>query len=341
MAIIGMLFALYLSSHTESPYAAPLMVGAWIIPLWSMIFLHTAIGRVFGKIMTAYAPPRVLKPALLVVFGAVYISTGRVLTGTALLSGTIIVLLIVLTIQWISLDKHPRMHIIHAVVPATHNWQWFQVALNVLVVSGMFLLLQQTNTLLLGIFLPPEQVALYSAAAKTTQIMHMPATAVGAYAVPMFAALYARKEMNGLQSVLSKTVAWSFWPSALAAAILCAGAPFFLGFFGPAFKMAAPAVVILTRGGLISAGGGPVLMLMQVTGYQRDAVRVIAASTLTGIFLSIIGIYTLGITGAALATVFTSGLWVLWLNALVRKKIKVYPSILHQFRKRGPNTALP
>ena len=310
------MIAVFLFTYNKSPYAVPLAVGACSIPLWSLICLHTAMGRVFEKIMTAYAPPRILKPVLLMLFGALYVSTGRMLTGVALLGGTIIVLTGVLAIQWLSLGRSPKIHRIRMAAPALHTREWFRVAFSVLVVSGVFIMLQQTSTLLLGFFLAPDQVALYSAAAKTTQLMGMPALAMGAYAVPMFAALYAREDVQGLQAVLRRTVIWSFWPSVLGAVILSAGATFFLSLFGPAFEAAAPAVIVLAIGGLINAGGGPVLMLMQVTGHQREAAGVIGSSALAGLFFSIAGIYFLGITGAALATVLTSALWVTRLNLM-------------------------
>ena len=336
-AAIATLFALFLYLYSGSIYAAPLAVGAWIIPLWSMVYLHTAMGRVFEKIVIAYAPPRVLKPLLLMMFGAIYISTGRALTGTALLCGTIISLIVVLGIQWLSLEKHPISAQIRKTAFSKHTREWFQVAFNVLLVSGVFIVLQQTNTLLLGIFLAPDQVALYSAAAKTTQLMNMPALAMSAYAVPMFAILYAQKDLSGLQKVLSRTVAWSFWPSVIGAVVLAAGASFFLGLFGSAFKAATPAVIVLALGALVIAGGGPVLMLLQVTGYQAEAARVIAISASVGFLFSIAGIYFLGITGAALATVATSVLWVTWLNWLAGAKIGVYPSVLYTLKKQKPS----
>ena len=333
IAILGTIISVFLFNCKKSPYAVPLAVGVWSIPLWSLIYLHTAMGRVFERILTAYAPPRIIKPALLMLFGALYVSTGRLLTGVALLAGTIIVLTGVLAIQWLSLARDPKIHRIRAAAPEMHTREWFRVAFNVLVVSGVFILLQQTNTLLLGFFLAPDQVALYSAAAKTTQLMGMPALAMSAYAVPMFAALYARKDVQGLQAVLRRTVIWSFWPSVLGAVMLSAGASFFLGLFGPAFKAAAPAVIVLALGGLVNAGGGAVLMLMQVTGHQREAAGVIGSSALAGFFFSIAGIYFFGITGAALATVLTSALWVTRLNLMACNKIGVHPSILHTFTK--------
>ncbi len=333
MAILCVILAFFIESYKSTPYAEPLLAGAWMIPLWALIYLHTAMSRAFKSVAVAYGPPRVLKPAMLLGFAFLYISTDRQLTGTALLAGSVIVLILVLLLQWGSLTRLLPYQI-KRIKPELRTRQWLRVSLSVLAVAAFFIVLQQTSTLIIGIWLDPEQVGLYSAAAKTTQLMNMPSLAMAALSVPLFSSLHARGDLHGLQEMLSKTVSWAFWPSVMGAVILIAASRFFLGLFGPEFTAAQPAAIILILGGLVTAGGGPVLSLMQVTGRQRQAAFVIGSSALAGIVLNIAGIYFFGITGGAGASVITTVLWIIRLNLLSIKTIGVHPSICYALAKK-------
>lgn len=332
MALLGSCLAFYLYTYNLSPYAVPLAVGVWMIPLWALVYLHTAMGRAFQKVAISYIPPRVLKPIMLVLFAFLFVSTGRELTGASLLAGSGISLSVILLIQWRCLSKTPSPRKADAETKYRTR-EWLQVSLGVLMITGVFLLLQQTNTLIIGFWLPPDQVGIYNAAAKTTQLMDMPGMAMAALSVPLFSSLFAKGDRRELQALLSKVVRWSFWPSVFGAVLLIRFSDFFLGLFGPGFVAARPAAVILIFGGLISAAGGPVLLLLQVTGKHFEAAIAVGCSAASGIVLSLTGIYFFGIAGAAWATVLTTLTWVIWLNFLAIKLLGVSPSILYALTK--------
>jgi O-antigen/teichoic acid export membrane protein len=270
---------------------------------------------------------------MLVGFAFLYVLTGQQLTSTVLLVGSAIVLSLVLLLQWCLLGRELPSQI-KTVKPELKTREWLRFSLSALTVTGVFVVLQETSMLVIGIWLAPEQVGLYSAAAKTIQLMNMPSMAMGALSVPMFSSLHAREDRHGLQEMLFKTVSWSFCLSVIGAVILVSQSGFFLGLFGPEFIAAQPALIILVIGGLVTAGGGPLRALMQVTGHQRQTAFVIGYSALAGIVLSIIGVYLFGITGAAAATAITTALWVTRLNMLSIKTLGVHSSIFYALGKR-------
>jgi O-antigen/teichoic acid export membrane protein len=176
-----------------------------------------------------------------------------------------------------------------------------------------------------GIFLKPQDVAIYSAAAATSGLVTFPLYAVSALSAPKFAALHAQQRQFDLQALVADVVRWTFWPSLAIALILIAFGPIVLRLFGPGFEQGYVALLILTLGQLVNAFAGPVASLLNMTGHQVVTARVLSASA---IFCVAFGLAFTRIWGSVGTAIVFSGamvLWNAWLAMFVVRKLEIYP----------------
>jgi O-antigen/teichoic acid export membrane protein len=201
-----------------------------------------------------------------------------------------------------------------------------------LLITGFLLLLGQTDLLMIGLMSDPEQVGLYKVATKTASFVLFPLFAVNAVTAPRFAEMYANGDNSPLQRLASTAAHWIFWSSLTVSATLITSSGFLLGLFGASFYRAEPALWILVAGQLANTGAGAVGPLLLMTGYQQESAKVYGACALLNIILNAIGIYFMGILGAAIATAVSTALWNGGLYWLVTTKLGVYPSVFDSFR---------
>jgi O-antigen/teichoic acid export membrane protein len=160
----------------------------------------------------------------------------------------------------------------------------------------------QTNTVLLGFFLLPTDVGLYSAALlfdSTIGIFH---NAMRYLYLPVTARLAGGAQGEDLKPLYSTVTKWVTAIS-FPIALLCLAVPETLLslFFGETFIAATPALRILAFARLSGIALGPNAITLTALGHSREVFWGLTISNLLAITLSFVLIPTWGITGAALA----------------------------------------
>lgn len=92
----------------------------------------------------------------------------------------------------------------------------------------------------MGLYLKPDDVAVYFAAAKTMALVHFVMFAVKAAAGPRFSAAMAAGDRRQLAEIAVESARWSFWPSLVIGGCVLAAGNMLLSLFGPAFTTGAP-----------------------------------------------------------------------------------------------------
>jgi O-antigen/teichoic acid export membrane protein len=179
---------------------------------------------------------------------------------------------------------------------------WLATALPILMAEGFYLLLAHADVLLLQQFRPPEDVAVYYAAAKTLALVSFIHFAIAATTAHRFAAFHATGDHAGLASFLRQSIRWTFWPSLIACALLLAAGEPLLRLFGPDFAGGYHLMFILAIGLLARAAVGPMERLLNVLGHQRLCALACAAAFAANVVLCLLLIPRLGAAGAAVAT---------------------------------------
>lgn len=327
MAGCGTGFLLAWNAYRDVQHLFPLLLGIWTVPLLALMKLQLEMIRANRQIALAYAPSLVVYPFLTILAAYLWLQTRQELTSVAAIALSMLSLFLVLAVQlgffYRGLGKD-----VWSVPPEYSVRQWLLVSLPLLFVDSSFIILNQTDTLMLGAMLGGKEVGIYNAALKTAAWVNFILLSVNAVAAPMFASLYAAGDRDGLQRLVSAIARCMFLPALLVAVGLIVFAEPVLGLFGPEFVAARWAMTALIVGQLVNVGAGSVGYLLMMTGHHNQCAHVMGWSALVNLLLNLIGIPLLGIAGAALATAVSMALWNIWLHALVVKHLEISPSIV-------------
>ncbi len=315
---------LALNYYHPFDYATPLLIGLGLVLLRALVNLQLETGRATRDIPLAYAPSRVIWPVLLLCGGFLFLKTSHSLTGISAIAIAEITLSVAVLFQlgWLLFKLNQD---VEASQPVYAIREWLDVAVVVLLQTACFIVLSNTDTIMVGSILGPEQAGLYAAAGKTAQWATFVLSIVNIVAAPSFTALYIEDDIEGLQTVVSTVGLWIFWPSAIVAVLLMVFSQPILGLFGSEFMAASWQLKILVAGNLVNALCGSVAYLMVMTGHQNKSVKVFAYAVAINIALNAIAIPLMGALGAAIATAFATALWNIWLSFLVLKYVGVSP----------------
>jgi O-antigen/teichoic acid export membrane protein len=187
--------------------------------------------------------------------------------------------------------------------------------------------LLQAGVIVVGIFLKPHDVAIYSAAAATSGLAALPTYAAVALGAPKFATLHAQHRRPELQALFTNIVRLTFWPSLAIAVIFVAFGSLVLRLFGPGFEQGYPVLLILTFGQLVIAFLGPVANLLNMTGHHVLTARVQTKGAILGVLLGLIFTRIWGIVGTAVAFSAAMALGNACLTIFVVRKLEIYPSL--------------
>ena len=175
--------------------------------------------------------------------------------------------------------------------------------------SAMFLVMSWTDTLLLGHFLEEDQVGIYRVAFRMAAVVTLVQAAVNSYAAPLFAERHAAGDRAGLKSALRQTTLLNVAFSVPAFVALVSVPAWWLGWFGDAFVVGATCLVWLALGQVVNALCGPVMYLLNMTGHERQAQRIVWIAAIGNLTMNVWAIPRFGIEGAAVATAFSMALW--------------------------------
>lgn len=192
--------------------------------------------------------------------------------------------------------------------------------------SLLMLAFGSLDGLILGFCRPPESVAYYEAAAKSSILISLPLIAVNAAVPPLFAQFFRRGDLTGLEAMARTTSRWIYYLALPLALLALAAAPDLLELFGSGFSAGDTALRLLALGQLVNVACGSVGFILAMTGHQVILTKMLALAGVVGIPLMTLGAALYGLTGLAAA----KSLWLVGVNVLMslgvwkHLKIKVF-----------------
>ena len=192
------------------------------------------------------------------------------------------------------------------------DWGWRSMVVTgwpMLMSSAMFLIMSWTDTLLLGHFLEEDQVGIYRVAFRMAAVVTLVQAAVNSYAAPLFAERHALGDNAGLREALRQTTWLNIVFSVPSFLMLVVAPGWWLSWFGDAFLAGGTCLLWLAAGQLVNALCGPVMYLLNMTGHERVAQRIVWTAAGLNLALNLWAIPRFGIEGAAVATALSMALW--------------------------------
>lgn len=324
LIVIGIVLSI--NNYHEFVYAIPLLMGIWILPLQALVSLYKGVATALEEIALAYMPADIIYPILVLGAGFIIWRDHHSLNSLSLIILAGVILFAVTTVQLLLVRRKFNQEFTPT-TPVYAYREWVELSLILLIQQSFFVILDQSDILMVGSLIGPEPAGIYNAAVKTAQWPGLALLTLNIVAAPRFATLYAKKDSSGLQKLVSEANIWIFIPTVLISVCLLLFTQPVLSIFGSDFITANWTLKVLVIGRLVDALCGSVGSLMVMTGHQNKSLPVFGWCALMNIVLNAIAIPYLGMVGAAIATSITMITWNIWLSVLVIKYVKVNPSI--------------
>jgi O-antigen/teichoic acid export membrane protein len=168
--------------------------------------------------------------------------------------------------------------------------------------AGVFqVLILWLDTLLIGLFRPPGEVAIYVASTRYVLLVLFVGNAVTQAIAPQLGDMLARRETGRAESVYRTATVWNIlvtWPMLVTLAVF---APVVLHVFGSAYGSGSSATRVLAASMLIATAVGPVDWILLMAGKSSWNLLNTALALVLNIALNLLLIPRLGIVGAAIA----------------------------------------
>jgi O-antigen/teichoic acid export membrane protein len=227
--------------------------------------------------------------------------------------------------------------------PSSINLQMMTtMALPLFLASSTRLILDWTDTLMLGMFRTEDEVGIYNTALKIAMLTGLPLLAINSIAAPKFSALYHKGEFTEFKRYVQLATQLNFFATIPILILLTVLPNFVLGLFGEEFITGRNTLWVLLLGQLVNTFSGSVGYILQMTNRQKIFQRFILGAAVINVILNYWLIPIMGISGAAIATAISMAFWNLGCVLYIYHKMKVVTyfrpsitSLLRLFKKLG------
>lgn len=301
LAIVGFLGLWFFADRIEGYYLVPLYLGLFTLPMIALGDVMDGTARAHGWPLSAMSPTFIVRPLLVLGFMVLATGMGEPHTARTAMAAAMAAAYVTTVSQFLVLTWRLRSRYISGPLRIELG-RWLKVAVPVFLIDGFGFLLTNSDVVIVGFYLEPDDVAVYFAAAKTMALVHFVMFAVKAAAGPRIAGAMAARDRRQLADIAVESARWAFWPSLVLGGIVLAAGPLLLSLFGPAFVGGWPLMAVLFAGIMAKAFIGPAEILLTMAGQQTLCVVLYAGALIANIALNLSLIPVFGLAGAAFAT---------------------------------------
>lgn len=297
-----------LTGRVEVTQLATLALALVLLPLMALSSLRGAALRGLRHVLLSQLPEIIIRPgSLLLLAGLAFLFGGFtppqamalycVAAALAFVAGAMLL-------------RRVRPNEIGATVPAYETAAWLRSALPLALLSGLQIVISQTDVMMLGLLASKQEVGLYRVAVSGSELVVFALAAVNLVAAPLIARLHSSSERDRLQAVVTFSARLALGGALpVGLALIVFGSPI-IGFaYGDGFRPAHVALAIVCFGQVGSAAMGSVGLILNMTGHERDTVKAFAVTAAVNVLLNLALIPRYGIEGAAAASSIALVLW--------------------------------
>lgn len=319
LGLLGACLVWGLAPWLDPLLAEPLAWGVLGLPVVAFGVFAAQVGRAFGWITLAYAPPQFGQPLLLLV----------VIAGLWATSPTSALVMVLATLATIAaaamvqalVYRHRLRDRIAEQPHAAARAEWWQASVALLLVDSAIVLLGQIDIVLLGSYVPASTVGHYGAAVRVAMLVHFVMQAMVSLAEPRLAGLWSQGRHADTRAIWMNMRRYATVPAALMLVIIVFAGEHLLRLFGDGFEAALPVLLVLATGNLLVVACGPVVPALKATGRRRPCAVVFGLACIVAVGLDVLLIPTFGAIGAAVGTAITVFAAHVALAVIVRREL--------------------
>lgn len=324
LVTLGVVWAL--QERLERELLQALVIAAVSLPIMSLRPMQGGGLRAFKRFKLALAARDVAPPLLVIVAALAATAIWGDLTAPAALAIYVLVNALLLAVTTVALFRATPREVAGAEA-RYDTWEWLRVSMPMLLLSGFFLLLKQTDILMVGTIVGPAAAGIYAVASRFAMLISFGLKSVNAIMAPLISELHATGRMEDLQRLVSRAARMIFVFTLVACATLFVVGEWALGLFGAEFRAGNPVLRLLLVSQAVNALAGSVGHLLTMTGSQRLAAWIAGSGAAVNVLLNLLLIPVWGIVGAALATTISTVGWNVAAVVGVRRRLGIDPIV--------------
>lgn len=201
---------------------------------------------------------------------------------------------------------------------------WLKAAAPFLFLGAMYMVTNRIDIVMLGMLRSSAEVGSYRIAVQGAQLVVFILIAVSTTIGPLISELYSSGDLERLRRVgiiSARVIALVSLPMALL--FMFFGRPLIEFVFGMGYASASKPLAVLCLGQAVNAGIGPVGVILNMTGHERDSLKGIVVAAVLNVALNALLIPRFGMYGAAWATTVSIISWNLALQWFVVKRLGI------------------
>lgn len=185
LALLGFLCLWMFHEAFADYYVVPLFVGLFCMPMIALGDVLDSTARAHSWALAALSPTYIIRPLLILVFMVLAVWLDEPHTALTAMVAALAATYLTTVVQFVSIVR--RLGKRYVAGPRKLEFAlWIKAALPIFVIEGFSFLLTNSDVIVVGLFLDPESVAIYFAAAKTMALVHFVFFSVKAAAAPAF-----------------------------------------------------------------------------------------------------------------------------------------------------------
>ena len=204
---------------------------------------------------------------------------------------------------------------------------WRASSLRLWMVTALNAGITPASVVIVGLFVAPAETGAFFAAVRVATIIAFPLQGLNLLTGPMLARSYAAGDMARLQQVASFTAASSSAAAIVGAVFLAIFGKQVLALMDPAFATSAFTQLVIMAGFVIGALCGSSGQLMNMTGHDREFLRILAVFNTLGIAGLIYLAWAFGGIGAAWGLLAVKAGWNIAVSVWARRHLGIDPSV--------------
>jgi O-antigen/teichoic acid export membrane protein len=301
IAVVAALAISAFAGNFHQGVVIPMYIGCAMLPFWALCVTQDGIARSYGWIGVALLPLYIIRP--IAIIALLYLAH---LAGYPASAVTIMVAAVIATFgttlwQTIVINRRLRGKV-DAPARAYDFPLWISTSLPISISVAFFYLLSYVDVLVLELYWPPSDVAVYYAVQKLLALVAFVHFSMAAAVAHRFSEYRATGQGQKLTAFYATSRRWTFWPSLGGVVVLMLLGWPLLWLFGSEFVVGYPIIAILSVGMLARAAAGPAERLLTMVGRQSACALIYLAALLCNLLLCFILIPRFGLTGAAAST---------------------------------------
>lgn len=301
-------------------------ITLFIIPVFVLMYFHYSLAVAFSWFGLPMFTSLVIRPLVFLLFVLLLSFASGPLSAESALLGQLAIQAVIVAGEFLMLRSRLRNRL-RGIASSYDMPRWIRISLPLLVYGLFTGYFQEISIILCGLFLSPEEIAIYSVSYKTAMLISFGISSVATIACTQAAQLHAREDHASLQRLVRNATCVTVVGALAGMVLLFLFGEQLLNLFGPEFTVGFQCLMILALSQLVIAMTGPVAGLLANTGHQDLCVLVFGASVCLTAVLTPVLVPTFGLNGGATAVLLVTLCWTFWMHRLVVRHLRIHPSI--------------